>query len=114
MVGAFLADAKPVSIEAEKLTLAFRTDATFGKKKCEDNRPLVQSALRNLTGSAFQKLNTEQVWADVSRKVRPPLGAVTSRTLLSAEELPAPPHGYQVVKFRTSFANEIMCIYPDE
>ncbi|MFA5966581.1 MAG: DUF4019 domain-containing protein [Sphingomonas sp.] len=59
-----------------------------------------------LTGTAFRKLNTAQVWATTSEKVRVPLGAVVSRTLLSQENLPAPPHGYEVVKFRTRFANK--------
>lgn len=58
------------------------------------------------TGSAFRKLNTEQVWASVSEKVRVPLGAVISRSFISQEDLPAPPHGYEVVKFRTHFANK--------
>jgi len=58
------------------------------------------------TGTAFRKLNTGKVWATVSEQVRRPLGAVTSRTFLSQEDLPAPPAGYQVVKFRTSFANK--------
>lgn len=58
------------------------------------------------TGAAFQKLNTAQVWASVSEKVRVPLGAVVSRTFLSQENLPAPPAGYEVVKFRTRFANK--------
>ena len=56
------------------------------------------------TGASFRKLNTRQVWAEVSDKVRAPLGAMVSRTLLSHENLPAPPAGYEVVKFRTSFA----------
>ena len=58
------------------------------------------------TGTAFQKLNTPQVWATVSEKVRVPLGMVISRTFLSQENLPAPPAGYEVVKFRTRFANK--------
>ena len=58
------------------------------------------------TGASFRKLNTEQVWAAVSEKVRPPLGPVISRTFLSQENLPAPPAGYEVVKFRTRFANK--------
>lgn len=57
-------------------------------------------------GKAFRKLNTPQVWAAVSEKVRAPLGAVISRTFVSQENLPAPPHGYEVVKFRTHFANK--------
>lgn len=58
------------------------------------------------TGAAFRKLNTAAVWRSVSEKVRTPLGAVVSRTLIGQENLPAPPHGYEVVKFRTSFANK--------
>ncbi len=57
------------------------------------------------TGTAFRKLNTAQVWSTVSEKVRVPLGAVISRTFVSQENLPAPPAGYEVVKFRTRFAN---------
>lgn len=58
------------------------------------------------TGASFRKLNTSKVWADVSQKVRVPLGAVVTRTLIGHENLPAPPRGYEVVKFRTSFANK--------
>jgi hypothetical protein len=54
MVGAFLAAAQPAELEEETLTLAFAPDATFGKKKCEDNRALLQTALRALTGRALQ------------------------------------------------------------
>ena len=57
------------------------------------------------TGATFRKMNTVQVWADASEKGRVPLGAMVSRTFLSQENLPAPPHGYEVVKFRTRFAN---------
>ena len=58
------------------------------------------------TGTAFRKLNTGQTWAAISEKVRTPLGAMISRTFLSQENLPAPPMGYEVVKFRTRFANK--------
>ncbi|KQN25156.1 LuxR family transcriptional regulator [Sphingomonas sp. Leaf33] len=57
------------------------------------------------TGAAFRKLNTLKMWSDASERVRKPLGAVVSRTLLSQENVPAPPDGYEVVKFRTRFAN---------
>jgi len=57
------------------------------------------------TGSAFQKLNSLKVWTDVSERVREPLGAVVSRTFFAQENLPAPPDGYEVVKFRTRFVN---------
>ncbi|HVI99159.1 MAG TPA: DUF4019 domain-containing protein [Sphingomonas sp.] len=59
-----------------------------------------------MTGRRFQKLNTAERWAEVAGKVRPPLGAMQSRVLISEQNLPAPPHGYEVVKFRTSFANK--------
>lgn len=58
------------------------------------------------TGTSFQKLNTAQVWASTSENVRVPLGPVISRTFASQETLPAPPSGYEVVKFRTRFANK--------
>lgn len=58
------------------------------------------------TGTTFRKQNTEKVWASVSDKVRKPLGPVISRGFLSEQTLPAPPLGYEVVKFRTSFANK--------
>jgi len=58
------------------------------------------------TGATFRKANTLQVWAAVSEKVRTPLGAAITRTFLSQENLPAPPGGYEVVKFRTRFANK--------
>jgi hypothetical protein len=58
------------------------------------------------TGKPFRKLNTAQTWAAASEKMRASLGAESSRTFVSEEDLPAPPYGYEVVKFRTSFANK--------
>lgn len=60
----------------------------------------------NETGQAFKELNTSEKWASVSEQVRPPLGAVLSRTAIRQEGVPAPPYGYEMVKFRTSFANK--------
>ena len=54
MVGAFLGAARPIELEDDRLLLAFKPDATFGKKKCEDNRVLLQTALRALTGHHIQ------------------------------------------------------------
>lgn len=59
-----------------------------------------------MTGVAFQKVNSAERWAQVAEQVRPPLGATQSRVLLSEQNLPAPPGGYEVVKFRTSFADK--------
>lgn len=58
------------------------------------------------TSASFRERNTAQVWAAVSEQARTPLGAMISRTFVSQENLPAPPDGYEVVKFRTRFANK--------
>lgn len=57
------------------------------------------------TGQAFKALNSPQTWARVAQQVQGPLGAVRSRVLLSEQAVPAPPYGYQMVKFRTDYAN---------
>jgi DNA polymerase III subunit gamma/tau len=53
MIGAALAAARPVALEASRLTVAFPTDASFVKKKAEANRELVQRAVRGLTGQSL-------------------------------------------------------------
>lgn len=58
------------------------------------------------TSAAFHSSNTAAHWADVSRQVRVPLGALVSRVLLSVDDVPTPPSGAQIVKFRTSFAGK--------
>ena len=58
------------------------------------------------TSASFQKLNTLQVWTSVSEDTRAPLGAAESRLFVSQENLPAPPDGYEVIKFQTRFANK--------
>ena len=60
----------------------------------------------NATGQSFKSLNTSDTWADVSEAVRTPLGAVVSRRLVGEENVPAPPYGYQLVKFKTGYANK--------
>ena len=53
MVGALLADARPVDLAGDRLTVAFNEDATFSKKKAEANRALLVTALRGLTGRSL-------------------------------------------------------------
>jgi DNA polymerase III subunit gamma/tau len=53
MIGAALGAARPVALDAGRLTVAFPTDASFVKKKAEANRELVQRALRGLTGQSL-------------------------------------------------------------
>src|SRR5690606_40752214 len=57
------------------------------------------------TGQAFKALNTAETWSRVAQQVQGPLGAVKSRVLVSEEAVPAPPYGYQMVRFRTDYAN---------
>jgi DNA-binding CsgD family transcriptional regulator len=58
------------------------------------------------TGQSFKALNTAETWARVAREVQGPLGAVKARVLLSEEAVPAPPYGYQMVRFRADYANK--------
>lgn len=58
------------------------------------------------TARSFRSVNTVDRWADASKQVRVPLGAVKSRVLVTADFAPAPPDGYWVVKFRTDFAGK--------
>jgi hypothetical protein len=53
MLGAALAAARPLAIEADRLTVAFPPDAAFVKKKVEANRDLVARALSGLTGHSL-------------------------------------------------------------
>lgn len=57
-------------------------------------------------GSAFKRLNTVEQWLSASEQARVPLGAALSRTVLAQENLPAPPSGYEVLRFRTSFVGK--------
>ncbi|WP_315760202.1 DUF4019 domain-containing protein [Sphingomonas sp. Y38-1Y] len=54
-------------------------------------------------GSGFHKTNSEQAWADASEKMRERFGVAKSRKFESWEEVPAPPEGYEVVRFRTTY-----------
>jgi len=58
------------------------------------------------TGASFRKSNTLQMWTTESEKARAQFGKMISRTFVSQEDIPAPPAGYQVTKFRTRFANK--------
>lgn len=58
------------------------------------------------TGAQFRRVNTLKLWTDTSLQVRAPLGTMVARTLLSAELVPAPPRGFQNVKFKTQFTNK--------
>ncbi len=56
------------------------------------------------TAAAFRAANTLQVWTDISRKVRVPLGQAVSRRLRSVDAPPTP-QDYRIVTFETNFGN---------
>lgn len=62
------------------------------------------------TGQSFKALNTVETWSRVASQVQGSLGAVKSRILVSEEAVPAPPYGYQMVKFRTDYAKRARAI----
>ncbi len=90
------AESDPVNPEVVNAARAFLS--LIEQKRWEDSYAA--------TGTAFRKLNTLQVWAQVSEDVHARYGSTVSRTLLSQQNLPAPPAGYEVVKFRTVYANK--------
>jgi DNA polymerase-3 subunit gamma/tau len=55
MLGALLADARPVSVGEREVTIAFPSGAAFLKRKAEqdDYRRVTAEALRTVTGSAL-------------------------------------------------------------
>jgi hypothetical protein len=61
-------------------------------------------------GKQFQNALTSDQWAEALKKVRPPLGEVTDRTLASTEfakSFPGVPDGdYALLLFRSSFAKK--------
>jgi len=57
------------------------------------------------TGAQFRDLNTLERWSEVSEQVRPPLGKLLTRDLIGNEYVPAPPEGYRLIKFRSTYAN---------
>jgi hypothetical protein len=53
MVGAFLREARPTTLDGSRLVVCFQPDAGFSKKKVESNNQLVRGAVRTLTGAAL-------------------------------------------------------------
>ena len=57
------------------------------------------------TGAQFRSLNTLAVWSDVSARVRTPLGKLVTRSIVTNEFVPTPPHGTRLVKFASTYAD---------
>jgi len=98
------------SADTPAATAGLWTEAVGGAAAARDWLALVDkgdwNASWEATGQSFKALNTAETWARVARQVQGPLGAVKARVLLSEESVPAPPYGYQMVKFRTDYANK--------
>lgn len=60
----------------------------------------------NGTSSTFRAQNTLAVWSDAASRVHGQFGPARSRALVTVEDVPAPPNGYYLVKFQTSYANK--------
>ena len=58
------------------------------------------------TGQSFKALNTAELWTATAKAVRAEYGMSSNRRLISDEWVPAPPYGFQIVKFRTMTSNK--------
>ena len=54
----------------------------------------------------FHAANSFEAWRSASVGGRVPLGRVLSRRLVSNEDIPEPPNGHQLLRFKTAFANK--------
>jgi DNA polymerase III subunit gamma/tau len=96
MLSAALSAATPTALEADRLTIAFPSDAAFVKKKAEQGRDIVAGAVRGMTGHALS-LNFE-----LNDSVAPPPGPATLD------------HDQLIERLREEFAAEEVFDEPDE
>lgn len=86
-----------------------RSEAEAAARAAEDFLELIDESRwaesYAATGAQFRKANTLKVWTEVSERVRLPLGKVLTRDIVRNEFVPAPPNGYQLVKFASSYAD---------
>jgi DNA-binding CsgD family transcriptional regulator len=118
ILAAFLLPTSPVSVltpaapamsASAATTTTVEPDAAAAARAAEDFLTLVDESRwaesYAATGAQFRQLNTLERWEAVSEQVRPPLGKMLTRDIVSNEFVPAPPQGYQVIKFRSTYAN---------
>ena len=96
MLSAALAAATPTALEANRLTIAFPSDAAFVKKKAEQGRDIVAGAVRGMTGHALS------LSFELSDSVAPAAGPAA----LDHDEL--------IERLRAEFAAEEVFDEPDE
>ncbi|MDZ4139087.1 MAG: DUF4019 domain-containing protein [Erythrobacter sp.] len=111
ILAALFLPASPLSLlgPAPVVPVAAEPSASASARAAEDFLMLVDESRwaesYAVTGAQFRRLNTLAVWSEVSERVRPPLGKLLTRDLIANEYVPAPPEGYRLVKFRSTYAN---------
>ena len=113
ILAALFLPASPVSVSPASLagsaaaTAESETAAARGGGRFSDagrRWPLGRKLCRH-RGCSSAKRNTLERWAEVSRQVRPPLGGLLTRDLVGNEYVPAPPEGFRLIKFRSTYAD---------
>jgi DNA-binding CsgD family transcriptional regulator len=115
LLAALILPASPLSLLAPAAGVgvaaaaANETEAASAARAAEDFLLLVDESRwadsYAATAAEFRRLNTLAVWSEVSQRVRPPLGKLLTRDLVANEYVPAPPAGYRLIKFRSTYAN---------
>jgi DNA-binding CsgD family transcriptional regulator len=111
ILAALFLPASPLSVQAPApavlVAAAAEADPASAARAAEDFLALVDerrwAESYAATGTQFRKLNTLERWSEVSETARPPLGKLLTRDLVGNEFVPAPPQGYRLVKFRSSY-----------
>ena len=109
-LAALFLPASPLAVNAPGLavqTAAAESEAAGAARAAEEFLELVDQSRwaesYAATGAEFHRLNTLETWAEVSQRVRPPLGKVLTRDLIGTESVPAPPRGYRLIRFRSAY-----------
>ena len=112
ILAALLLPASPLSVlpvTVASSAAAAEPSATAAARAAEDFLALVDDSRwaesYAATGAQFRALNTVEHWSEVSQQVRPPLGRLLTRDLIGNEYVPAPPEGYRLIKFRSTYAS---------
>lgn len=112
VLAALFLPASPIALTASgpaAQTPAAETEAAAAARSFENFLTLIDEGRwaesYDATGAEFRRLNTFAVWSDVSARVRSPLGKVLTREVTGNEYVPAPPEGYRLVKFRSTYEN---------
>lgn len=88
----------PASLQTEATTAALNWLALVDDDKWAESWAA--------TSQSFKSLNTVALWQSTSEQVRAQMGHVKSRKFLSEQDVPAPPKGYTMIRFKTDYANK--------